>query len=282
MLSCCNTMNLAEKQEQFYIRRFMRVGIPFVVWSLIYFFFNITFRGENYDIKSFIQNFLVGHFNPNMWFFIPLFGLYLSMPYLRILYHGMSDRERSLFFLFSFLACAVYPYFAVICTLKMLSSYEWFPLGCHYIFIALMGYWLGHNDICLKYRRWIYVAATLLAVGVYGLHLYKTIRMGQWFYQGMVYDFMPSVVIPIAVFIWFKYTSWSKFLSFIHVSPSVIARISGCSFGVYLLHGAVLCVSERYALAFSNQYYGFILTYIFCLITILVLKNMPYINKIVP
>ena len=85
MLSGATMMNYRERYStgEFFKRRILRVGIPFIFWTL----FMAAVKYGNGDIawigfRDFIQRLLNNQIQTTYWFFAPLFMVYLSMPVL--------------------------------------------------------------------------------------------------------------------------------------------------------------------------------------------------------
>lgn len=285
MLSGCNLLNSKDDKRTFYRKRFFRTGIPFIAWNLIYLAINILILGKEYTAKSLINDFLTGHLNPNMWFMIPLFCFYIMLPFISILYKQLSNKQLLYFIVISFLLNSLYPYIATICNLEKLSNQHLFSIGENFITIGIAGYWIGHNEISKKIRRRVYFVALLTIIMHFLIFLLKTQHDGTPFQQSLNYNYPLSFIIPIAVFIYFKYTNWEKLLNFLHLNSAIIAKVSSCSLGVYLIHNAIQEISLQFDiphLPFVNHYIGFIVTYITSLLIIYLMKHIPIIKKIVP
>lgn len=284
-LLCCDISKLGGVRK-FFLRRIERTVVPFVVWSVIYFLFNVFLFGFDYTPSSFLTDFLTGHFNPNMWFMIPLFSFYISIPFVQPLYRSLSNRQIGLFFLCFFILSSLYPYLATIFDLKTLAEQRLFPMGGSFIAIAMAGYWISHNDISYKWRRKIYMAGISVIIIHFLILYFKTIHDGVWFQKGLDYSFPISVIVPIAVFVFFKYTDWKRIIASLHISSDIVSEVSSCSFGIYLLHNAVQRIGTRFLdlphLPFVNHYVGFIITYLTCLVIIFALRRIPFIKRLVP
>ena len=68
--------------KEFLLRRFIKTGIPFMVWSFIGLFYNM-YRQKNFrflSAKEVISGLINTEWVGIYWFFIPLFAIYLSIP----------------------------------------------------------------------------------------------------------------------------------------------------------------------------------------------------------
>lgn len=160
-----------------------------------------------------------------------------------------------------------------------------FSIGENFITIGIAGYWIGHNEISTNIRRKIYFIAFLTMIAHFLIFLLKTQHDGIAFRQSQNYSYPISIIVPIAVFIYFKYTNWEKLLRLLHINKGIITKISSCSFGIYLIHNAIQKISLQFDIPhfpFVNHYIGFIVTYITSLLIIYLMKQIPIIKKIVP
>lgn len=67
----------------FFKKRWMRLGLPFIFWSIIYFVWVFWVNGAPLSVQSIVQGVLTGPYY-QFWFLYLLFGLYLLTPLLRV------------------------------------------------------------------------------------------------------------------------------------------------------------------------------------------------------
>ena len=95
-----------------------------------------------------------------------------------------------------------------------------------------------------------------------------------------------SVSVAVAVFIFVKNIRWEYWLNKISITPSMISKISSCSFGVYLIHIIIKNnITEILNLNTFSIWYrtiGAILLYVICVIIVLLMKKNRILKKIVP
>ena len=90
----------------FYKRRFLRTGIPFIAWSIIY----TLYYHPDLSCQQYVSKFVNGDINSHMWFFIPLFSLYLCIPFLDNMVKGMTERPQTLFLLIVSIFLVILPF----------------------------------------------------------------------------------------------------------------------------------------------------------------------------
>lgn len=286
MLSGCNLLNSKLGGVMFLYRRFRRIGIPFIVWSIFYLLQNILIYNKSYTWREFLNCFMTGGFNAHMWFFIPLFSIYLSVPFLRCMLKGASIKTLYLFVLMGFIFTSLLPQIFELLQLNYFQM-EWnkgmFTIAGNYIYIAVLGWLLGNTDINKQKRICLYIVAFFTLCFHFFMLYYKTIQDGTFYWSEHNYMYPANVIIPAAVFVFFKYTKFDNIFKRIRfISVESFALLSSCSFGIYLLHRFVHNIGFMFNIPFTHHIYGFIFTYCTCLCIILIMKKIPVIKYIVP
>jgi len=80
------SMNLSAASgnfESFYRKRIFKIGIPYILWFLIYFAYNNHSDLNAITVSSFAKSFLLGQVAPHLYFIIILLQFYLLLPLLK-------------------------------------------------------------------------------------------------------------------------------------------------------------------------------------------------------
>lgn len=150
----------------FFKRRFMRVLVPYVFWSLTVVVFNSMLNGT--FPHGVMRRLVVSLLNANAlsvyWFFIPLFSVYLAIPILSLLIE-----RRKLTWVYLMIAFILY---SVLPFIFSLLGYKFAIQGMSlvfsaYAFIAVLGYMLGTTEIPKCVRIVIYAVGILAFVSHY-------------------------------------------------------------------------------------------------------------------
>lgn len=265
--------------KEYLKKRFIRTGIPFIVWSFIgIVYISIKKPGEiEWNPIVMIDKIINAEYIAVYWFFATLFCIYLSIP----VWSKISDRMRIFKYILitTFLFQSVLP---LLCKLIKINPPNIYPtVATGYSVFAILGYYLANKDIPKRTRKVIYVLA-LIGWGLQfgGTLLLSSPEMGVVAtFKG--YSNMPSYLYAIGVFVFFKYRDYSKI-----PCQKLINNLSQLTFGVYLMH--IYFVWELpYILGFNQlsmmwRTGGALLVFCICTFVTYVIRKIPIINKIVP
>jgi len=268
MLSGANLLSRDTSFSHFFKRRTMRVGVPFVAWSLSYW----LIMHRDVDIKAFWELFLQGRMNLHMWFFIPLFGIYFSIPFIRIICKHASRREIECYLLISLFLSSVMPF--IFGTIGWFFPNYIFPMANQYLFIAILGYYLNFYDIVLSTRKilWVYLFLVLFH---FGYLILKTQILGTSDELILRYESPSIIIMSACLFVLCKRIQWKV------TNSRWIEMVASCSLGVYLIHNIFITYIPEYIPIMENPYWEFIVVYVLSLFSIMLIKAIPLLNKCV-
>lgn len=272
--------NSIEGYTLFYKKRFFKAFVPFVFWSILYLgVCLIKWRPSSaIELIEFVAQL---KYNSTMWFFIPLFALYLCTPFIATWIANSTSQEKKLYILFSFIFCICVPSFFRITASNGLQQ-PLFPIAESMLFYPVIGFLITNTEITKKHKNTIY---TLGAISVilhfsmlfFGIGLYE-IKSSR-----VLNVCMPtSVFISVAVFLLFKEANWSKVLERLKMNKVLVTQIASCSLGVYLIQQLIFMVSAKLNMPFHTPYLGLVTTYPLALAAVFVMKKIPVVKNIVP
>lgn len=249
----------------FFKRRFSRVVIPFLIWSIIYVFLpipnEIAFGGPSNaltdsDINVFLYNLMMIPINftgsnVHFWFIYIILGLYMFMPIFSP-WIKIATRKTLIFFLSIWGITLFFPYVRLIFP-QIQGESDWNSFGMFYYFggyfgYVILGYFLHHYNH-LKVSRSVAIGLILFIVGAivtYSgfisdqktfLNKIATSNVEDWKLLEFSINFLtPSVVIMTAgVFMIFQKMKISGFMQ------RVFKELSILSYGIFLVH-YILCL----------------------------------------
>jgi surface polysaccharide O-acyltransferase-like enzyme len=216
---------LLDKDEpigKFYTKRFTRVVLPFLFYSVLYLVV------DHISIFSYITRIYIGAVAPHLWYVYVLIGIYLFMPFLRKIFNHSTVGEK-MFYVGAWLILSV-----VFPTFNRLFSFRFDPVIIYHLdkFTGYIGYvFLG---ACLKQlprvnRPAMAVLYMLSAVCIMIL-FYLTAYKVEIFNPIFIENQSPFICLTaIGLFLWLRDAKIT------HARPLVLS-VSQCSYGIYLLH----------------------------------------------
>lgn len=280
MLSGATLMGYRERYDTktFMKKRLVRVLVPFVFWSVLFY---VLISLQTPFEQGFVYLFFTNGIQATYWFFWPLIAVYLCMPVLSLL----KDQTKALWYLvgLAFVLQLCCPLLFTLVGLPWEGDLNVPMLGGYLVYVVL-GYLLANTEVSRKARyaiyalavaclvfRWVYTDVTSTALGYTNRTLFT--------YLGFQ-AFFPAV----AVFLFFKSIDWSKLGQ---RWTKLLARVSGCSFGVYLIHYFVLMniVLPLTGKPLGSGWIRIVLPpilYLACMLLVMLVKKIPVLRRIVP
>ncbi len=281
MITGATLLNYREKYgtKTFFKKRFLKVVIPYIAWSYIYY---IIYR-DTINPVGFIKELMNGSIEPIFWFFPMIIFIYMTIPILSVLVKEKYEKEIFYIILCILLFQSIISPMCNILNIQYPVVFSYMNGGFGYIIFVFLGYLLAHKDF-KKYSKIIYIL-TILCWGIryfytcyYSIHE-NFINKDLFNYLGII-----SVIPAIAVFMLVKNIKWDLIISF--KIEKVIKFLSTCSFGVYLIHIVLksklthMFHLDTYALSYRLIFP--LLLYLLCIIIIFFIKKIPILKKIVP
>lgn len=274
--------------KEYFKKRFNKAVVPFLAWSfigVIYVRLNKwgidipTSWDEVVEIIYSVINVKVISF---YWFFVPLFGVYLSIPLFAAVQQELKMKVFKGLAAVAFAIDIIIPFLCSVLQINYTNRFS-VDVASGYLFFVLVGYIISRERITKKCRIIIYI------LGIVGLlmHMLGTYHLSTdagaiiSTYKG--YLNLPSVLYSIAVFVVIKQIvqkiTNEKVLS-------VIELLSQYTFAVYLMHWFVIDLIKK---IFSPNVYSIIyrvgtpiLVYFVCMLLARCVRKIPIIKNILP
>jgi surface polysaccharide O-acyltransferase-like enzyme len=284
---------LLDKQEDdrvFFSKRFSKVVIPLVAWSMIYWIFVNNYNIYSVFTVDFVQRFLADKIFFHLYFLYIIIGLYLITPLLRrILEHANMYDVRYFLTLWFF--------FSPIRQFIGLFGYNIsIPIeaATGSIGLYIIGYAIKKTRIT---KKMIYLSIVLIAVSVIitiiGTYI-LTNKNGHYYDESFSNLSLTSATYAACLFILIHEALsnitltgvWSK-------CGKVISTIGGATMGIYLVHPILLHYVRTGVLGvhllsvnvlspiFSVPLVTFLLV-VSSLVIVVILRKIPLFGKIVP
>jgi len=264
----------------FFKRRFFRVVLPFIFWSLIYVIFNLGLKfshGERMTLLEtsvFILSQIRDGSSYHLWFVYMIIGIYLFIPIIGKWIRNSTEKEI-LYFLFIWVCVML---FNLPPLLKFRPAID-FTYFTGYIGYLVLGYYLTKKTFIDKSKVNLYSVLLIVSgiiITIYGTYF---INSGADKFQDLFYNYLtPNVLMVSAgVFLYFKDKD-------VTCSKTVKIRdfLSKYSFGIYLVHILILSILSKFGITGNliHPVVGVPLTTVICLIVsagvIYAINKFPY------
>ena len=298
---------LATDTREFFRKRFMRVVVPFIVWTLLYIFIPPFGSGASADVagglKSLLFNFVMtssGH----LWFVYMLLGVYLLMPMLSPWIEKVSRKEEKAF-LFLWAFTTVLPLLRPVAETvtgspDLWGECPWNPFGTFYYVSGFIGFLvLGHY--IRKYAGEVSWKKTLAYAVPFWTLGYAVTAGGFWHFMPRELGF--PLIAPYETAVEME-TTWNfctfgvmmqtvaYFLVLRKITASgwfyrrVVLPVSKLSYGMYLMHMFALVPVSAWVRSWGIatplvMILSAVITYVICAVAARLLKFLPKSEYIV-
>ncbi|MDG6223272.1 MAG: acyltransferase family protein [Candidatus Bathyarchaeota archaeon] len=276
-----------EPLTSFFKKRWARIGLPFFFWSAIYFVWVFVVQKAPFSIEAVVQGLLNGPYT-QFWYIYVLVGIYLWTPILRIFLNHADPKMVKYFIIIWLFGASLIPFFDLLTIFQLHRDV--------FTITGFVGYFvLGSYLTTVNVRRstvvkMLFAGLALTSVGTYVM---ATTGGGQGMYFFQEY-LSPTVILSTSM----------VFLLLLQIKlPSVqnqnsqskldklVTIIGQNTLALYLVHVLILETFQKGYLLFAINRETLnpivqvpLLTVIVLfasLATILLLKKVPYLNKLI-
>ncbi len=179
----------------FFKKRFNRVGLPIIFWSIAYFAWGIYVRGWPLSFNNVVQAVLSGSY-VHLWFLYLLVGLYLVTPVLRILVKHLDWKKFKYLMVLWFVGTVTVP------LINVFGAVNFNPVM--FVFTNWMGYFLlGVFLQKVKVRSWILMLAAALGIAgaVLGAYFSTALvgeRVTTFFHESLSFN---MIIASVAIYL---------------------------------------------------------------------------------
>ena len=199
MISGALLLPVKSDTKSFLKRRFTKIAIPMLIWSVFYLVLDTVVNGQGFNWKDILSMFFTAQGAPVFWFLYTLAGLYLLAPVISRWLVSVSQRELE-FYLLLWCISLCYPLIGLVLDINTSVT------GILYYFTGYVGYFLSGYYLRIygdRVRfRWL-LPALLVAYIVPAVCKIKAIPVD--FYS--IFWYLSVFVVIQCVFIW-KVVTW--------------------------------------------------------------------------
>ena len=225
-----------EPLATFYRKRFLRVGIPLVFWTVFYLAATGLFGQARFSVGHAIERALGGEAFLGQYFLLLIVGLYAFVPFLRVFTAHAARHEQLLAWIFCLVAAIGAIAIDVTRDQEPSNAFSWFA---PYVGYFLAGHYLRQLEIQRRHAvvaGLIFVAMVLITAVSTGLLTdAEGMPAGKTFYLNL---YLSPTVVPMTL---------SAFVVLMYVARTDTGRLAGvmrtlapCTFGVFLVHPLLL------------------------------------------
>lgn len=274
--------------QKLFKKNILRIGTAFLFWSVLYALLRYFVTQEKHSVKEVLLTIVKGNFH--MWFLFMIVGLYLVVPFLNKI---VKDKKTAVYFVvLSFLFEFLFPQIINVVELKsagiadlaeQLVSKFHVELVLGYSGYFVLGYLLNVTPISKKTEYLIYVLGLAgIAVTVVGTEwTARTAASISIFFDELTVNIL---LISTAVFVFAKQHLNKPVKR--EKSAALLSFVSGCTFGIYLVHPLIIDCFENFAgitnLSFNPIFSVPSITLAVFLLSLAVsaiIKKIPFLNK---
>jgi len=234
-----------ESAGQFYRRRMVRVGVPLVVWTVVYLLVRRFVDGEPLSTGLVVQLILTGEPYYHLWFLYMIFGLYLITPALRTFVRCAGQGQRWFVIVLGLVLANAYFQTDVLLWNNQRSI---FTIFVPFIPFYLCGYEIRLIDPKKVPTRYLVLAVVLSALylaAFSGVFVERAGGVGVRY----LFDFfsLPAVFLSIGVFwaacLWDAESAAGGPLQ--GIRRTALEWVASTVMGIYILHPLVLNVMRE-------------------------------------
>lgn len=225
-----------EDTRVFFKKRFAKVLVPFVFWSVVYYIYSrfyYAFPGvvhrNSMSLHDFGQSFIDNNINVLFWFFYVIIQLYIATPVFSVV--AQYNKKMLAYTAYIGMICTVLiPYLGSLKGFNVSSSNIYEPLlaGSWMVNFAL-GYLIKINYFSRKTENYFIVAGLITLV----VNLFNDILVWKIHWLNNLNILFYTVAVYLLVKRFSNKLSDTKIIS-------VFANMSSASFGIYILHPFML------------------------------------------
>ena len=236
MLSGANLLDYRKRYSTmtFYKKRLLRTFIPFAFWGVVFYSLYWFNNHQHLDWRNVVTCFTTGRIPyTNYWFFIPLFLLYVFMPFLSLMVVNMSKKQLL------WLCVLLLVFQSFLPTIYVFLGVEFqpqLPISGYFVYL-LLGYYIAHSDI-EKNTILTHVIGTVAMMSMVFRYVFVYLsdakEPSMFTYMG-IYGFFP------AMYIFLSAKKWGGGFC----GNNIWTWLSKKSFGVYLIHTILIVRLSR-------------------------------------
>lgn len=255
-----------------------------MIWVLLIFgtvfsLMELVFSGKRIDVLlplKALLNVAEGKSWDHLWYIYTLIALYLVTPFFKIAINHISQKEFDILVYILMIGNFLIPYINFIFKLEIKN----FMIIPEYATYYLIGYWITTKEnIC---KKKIIIPGIVATIAMIIIEIHSISSNGVVFEANHSSKDLLTLIQSVSVFMFFKEFCFNKRIG------KLLDLICKCSFGIYIIHPFwinMLYKVIKFTPLTMNIGIGilvcFIVVFVLSFVTTLIMKRIPFINKIV-
>lgn len=245
MLSGAGLLDYRERYttKLFFLKRIFRVGIPFVLWSIIWYVWDIFIAHKSFSIQELLKGFW---FNTNQnifWFFYIIIAFYILTPIISRITQVQYRESVEYLIIVSVILIGVFSYIVQIFNKPLPYGSVYFAIvGTPFLLYFILGWYLKHFTLKVKLQRFLLIFAFVLNVVEIIMTIYFSIRNNQPSTNIYAATGLPTIATVVSIWLMAKKISVKINNKQIKIG---LQKLASCSFGVYLIHEFFIYLAEN-------------------------------------
>lgn len=238
------------KSSSTWVDKVIRIGLPYLFWSLIYFWYK---SNDSMEVLELVKKTITSNTSFHLWFIPPFLGFVIFLPAIRKIFGTDEDQKqfRHLFVLL-FIFSIILP--------SAISALNYFYGGYRFL-SGLNNYGLTISGFLLYAFAFPYMSKRMrptVGLAIYGLlialNLVLNISVSERLSKPneSFYGYT-TVLVFISSFVLFNSIMSIDFSCLRPFASKAIYAIGHCSFGIYLVHWLVFLVLNNNGLVFRGM-----------------------------
>ncbi len=281
ILSGALLLQKKESYRQFYQKRFVRLVLPWLTWTLVYMIVELW----QHPVFGFVQLFkLFSATLTSFWFLPMIVGLYLITPALRILVANAKPKDILFLCLLWFLSIGILPYYRNTMAFPFFVDDGIVRQVFTYLGYYLLGAWM--MEIKLPSTRTLFLGF-FLGIGL-SIANFILATANHWLDPHFSFNYIfPGTIIASASLFAIIKTSF-KFNELKPAFVSLITSLSMAALGIYFIHGLleewflhVLGRPYLFKMVIFGEWINSLTLYLISFLIILALTRVPFLKRFV-
>jgi surface polysaccharide O-acyltransferase-like enzyme len=265
-----------------YKKNIFRIFLIYLFWSIVY---TLPLLNDGLSLSYILFRILNGPFH--FWFLKILIGLYIAVPLFRTITSNRKTEEY--FLLFAMLMGIILPSVLSVLELfdtRLMVALRDFCKGFDMTFVStysfyfVLGHYLLEYPISATKKRALYIIGIVSPILLFGANYYGSSLLGNPYQEFLSNSFVCTMFLAITIYLFFVNCNFGATRA-----EKVLAEISKCTFGVYIIHVLVMNLLWKLDITPSTcspfwfvPLYALIVFVISLFITF-VLQRIPFVNR---